>query len=270
MYLCIESFTFFSLFGMGVGSFVPSFIYIEDDVSRVNPFVPVVISVPSIPSVPVISVEMTVVFREPVVVISVVVMPVVGTPGVPVYRVVSPVPGGAPYYIVGHVYEPYYRPCGNFNVSGPYNCRIVPVCPSGITGIGCLGIIGFYYVIPSVKCFVTYKLYLYRTVAETLNGEYGYVLTFVPVENCLKHNCMNIPVNIVKDLYIIDVIIVIQVKIVDPGVLIVQAPFKPFKGFRFLEQFHYCIKIEVITRQTQIFIRIVLRHHCSPGCNYRC
>ena len=81
---------------------------------------------------------------------------------------------------------------------------------------------------------------------------------------------MNIPVNIVENLYIIDVMIVVKVKIVDPGVFIIQAPFKPFKSFGFLEQIHHRIKVKVVARKTQIFIRIFLRHHCCPGCNYRC
>ena len=59
----------------------------------------------------VVPVEMSVVFGKPMVVITVVVVPVVGTPGVPVAGIITPVPGGVPNNVVGHVDEPYYRPC---------------------------------------------------------------------------------------------------------------------------------------------------------------
>lgn len=111
MCLCIKGFAISSLFRTRVGGFVPSFIYIDSNVSRVDPSVPEVVSVPSIPSVTVVPVEMSVVIRKPVVMITVVVVPVVGTPGVPVAGIITPVPGGTPDYVVGHVNEPYYRPC---------------------------------------------------------------------------------------------------------------------------------------------------------------
>ena len=41
--------------------------------------------------------EVTVIFREPVVMVTVIVVPVVWTPGVPVFRIITPVPRRVPY-----------------------------------------------------------------------------------------------------------------------------------------------------------------------------
>jgi len=52
----------------------------------------------------------TVVVRIPVGMIAVIVVPVVGAPGMPVRRPVSPVPSRAPYVVVGKVNEADQRP----------------------------------------------------------------------------------------------------------------------------------------------------------------
>jgi hypothetical protein len=57
---------------------------------------------------------------------------------------------------------------------------------TGIPRIGGLpdifGIIGFNDVIAPIKGFITNQLKLDAAVAETFNGKYRHILTFVPVE----------------------------------------------------------------------------------------
>ena len=80
---------------------------------------------------------MTVIMVIPVVMVSVVEMPVIWPPRMPVGRVIAPVPGGVPCHIGGQVNKPYYRPCCNLIIGGSDNCNITGITP-GISGIGCL------------------------------------------------------------------------------------------------------------------------------------
>jgi len=73
-----------------------------------------------------------------------------------------------------------------------------------------------------------------------------------------KQLCVH-TIGIVLNRDIIDQIISIQVKVVDPGILVIEVPFEASRVSRFLEQFHYSIQIQVVSRQTKIFIRIILR-----------
>lgn len=77
---------------------------------------------------------------------------------------------------------------------------------------------------------------------------------------------MNIPVNIIVYHNVIDHVVAIQVEVVYHCTLVIQIPFEIFESFSFLEEFHNCIEIEVITWQTQIFIRIVLCPGYAPAC----
>jgi hypothetical protein len=65
-------------------------------------------------------------------------------------------------------------------------------------------------------------------------------------------------VNIIGYCKVIDVTVVVQVEVVDPGVLIVEASFKSFKRLRLLEKLHDCVEVQVVTRETQVFLRIIL------------
>jgi hypothetical protein len=110
-------------------------------------------------------------------VVTVVGVPVEGSPGPVVDRVVTPVPVGAPADIVGCIDEPDHRPGSNFIVCGSYHGHVVSVdCIALITGIGRLCIYGFHNVVPSVKILITDQLYPYLTVAQLLNCEDCHIL----------------------------------------------------------------------------------------------
>ncbi len=153
----------------------------------------------------------------PVVVVTVVVVPVQRSPGPVVDRVVPPVPVGAPYYVARAVDETDHRPCSYFIVGGGNHRDIFPLdCPAPVARVGCLSIDGFNNVIPSVKSLVTDKLYLYLTVAQLLNGEDCHILVFVAVKNRTHYYSVHIAVGVVCYGQIIHIPVIVQVEVVDP------------------------------------------------------
>jgi len=167
----------------------------------------------------------------PVVVVTVVVVPEERPPGMPVDRVVTPVPVGAPYDVAGTVDVPDHRPGCYLIVGGGDHGHIVPLDgPSGVTGIGRLSIVGLNYVIPSVKSLVADQLYLNLAVAKLLNGEYCHVLVLVTVKNRTEDYRVDIAADKIGNGKVIDITVVVQVEVVDPGVLLVKASFKGLKS----------------------------------------
>jgi len=203
--------------------------------------------------------------------ISVVVVPVVRSPGVPVCWVVAPVPVRAPYNVGGSVDESYQRPCANFDVSCGYHCIVSPVFAVAIvSGIGCLGVVRLDNVIPPVQIRVADQLYLHLSVTKLLDSEDCKVLVFVPVECGSQHNRMNVAVNKILDHDVVDKIIVVKVEVIDPGIFIIQVFFETFKCFRFLEQVHHGVKVEVVTWQSKVLCRVVLCSGCASCCYQQC
>lgn len=88
--------------------------------------------------------------------------------------------------------------------------------PSGVTRIGGFSIRGLDYVVSSVEGLIAYELYLYRTVAKTLDCENSHVLKLVPAHRYPEYDGVIITVGVVVDRYIIDVIIAVKIKVVDP------------------------------------------------------
>ncbi len=73
---------------------------------------------------------------------------------------------------------------------------------------------------------------------------------------------MNIAVDIVGDGQVINHVVTVKVEVVDPGVLVVEVPLESFEGLRLLEKLHHCVEIQIVTRETQVFLRIVLCPDC--------
>lgn len=94
-----------------------AFIYIDSDISRIDPLIAVVEIIPVRITGMVVAMEVTVVFREPVVMVTVIVVPVVWTPGMPVLRIITPVPRRVPYRIVWKINKSYKRPGIYLNIS---------------------------------------------------------------------------------------------------------------------------------------------------------
>lgn len=69
---------------------------------------------------------------------------------------------------------------------------------------------------------------------------------------------MDIAIDIIGNRDVIDQVVSVQVKIIDAGILRVELSFKLFKRFGFLKKLHYCIKIEVVPRKSQVFFRPIL------------
>ena len=77
---------------------------------------------------------------------------------------------------------------------------------------------------------------------------------------------MNITIDIIQYRNIVNIVVAIKVKVVDDLVRIVEASLKSLECCRFPEQVHYSVKIQVITWQTKIFLRIVLRLEHAACC----
>jgi hypothetical protein len=103
-----------------------------------------------------------IIVRVPVIMVAVVVVPVPGPPGMPVDRVVSPVPRRVPGNVEGIEDEPDHRPGSDFIICGSYHGNIVSVdCPAPVAGIRRFSIYGFNDIVLSVEVFITHELYLH-------------------------------------------------------------------------------------------------------------
>jgi hypothetical protein len=100
----------------------------------------------------------------PVGVVSVVVVPVVGSPWVPPHRADVPVPCRTPDYISGMVNVPYNRPGMDLNMNRSVGCdRSFYSANIGRVWsfLRISGIIGFNDVVFAIQCFVADQLYSY-------------------------------------------------------------------------------------------------------------
>jgi len=197
---------------------------------------------------------------------TIVVVVVERTPGVPVGGVIAPVPCGAPWDVAREVDISYYRPVGNQMDGYPASSCVARVVCSGVIVV----IIGFDYIILSVKCFVAYKLDVYCTIGEPLNGKHRNILCLTIIECYTKDNVMNIPVDIVLDCYIVDIIITVQIEVIDPRIRIVKVSFEFLEGLRFLEEIHYCVKIEVVPGQPKVIVRVIAGGQGGSHCHHYC
>jgi len=183
--------------------------------------------------VPVISIILWI----PVVVVAIVVVPVIRTPWAPPVWVIIPVPGRMPSNIRWQVHESDQRPCGHF--IGCYtvhdNCLTVHNrCCTNISRIG-----GFIYVgsiiwlnniVLTVHSFITDQLDPHLVIGFALHNKYSDVLVFTGINGHLKYDYMQIPFRFVDDPDVIDPVIPVEVKIIYPGILIIQVLFKTLQG----------------------------------------
>jgi hypothetical protein len=120
------------LFGVRIGLLVMPRLYPFTYIMRMRSSVAVIKVVPVVIAIIVTMMKMGVIIVIPVVMITVVEIPVIWSPRMPVFGVIAPVPCRMPYHIVGHVNKPYYRPVTNLIISCPDNGDI-----PGISGVGC-------------------------------------------------------------------------------------------------------------------------------------
>ncbi len=113
--------------------------------------------------------------------------------------------------------EPDHRPGSDFIVCGSYHGHVVSVdCPALVAGIRCLCIYRFYYIVSSVQRFITDKLNLHCPVADLLYGEDCDILLLVAAESRTQHYRMHITISVVGDGYVVNHVVAVEVKVVDP------------------------------------------------------
>jgi len=216
----------------------------------------------------------TVIVGIAVVMVTIVIMPVVRTPGTPPVRVVTPVPGRMPNHIGGQKDEPHQRPCSHLVGCHPvYHHGLSFYIPgvTRITRIGCfivsVGIIiGFNDIVFTIQGLIADQLDTNLVIGFTLNIEDGHVLVFTGIDGHLQYDHVNIPVSIIDHPYVVDPVVSVQVKVIDPGILIIQVAFKTLEGFRFLKEFHHGKEVQIVSRQTQVIVIIFpgMCHRRSP------
>ncbi len=158
---------------------------------------------------------MLVVVREPMAVIPVVIMIVIGSPRTPPGWVISPVPGGTPNSVSRVENIPDNRPEGyvdNRSTSPDY-FHVVAAGPD-ISGIRGFRIVWFNNIVSAIQSFIPDELYLGRSIIELLDRKNGHILRFVAIQGNPENNCVNIPVNIIRYRDIVNEVVPIQVEVV--------------------------------------------------------
>ncbi len=84
---------------------------------------------------------------------------------------------------------------------------------------------------------------------------------------------MHLAVPVIGNSNVINTVVAVKVEIVDPVIPVVETSLERLKSHGIAEQVHYSVKIEVVTRETQVFLREVLAAdccHCCQDCEDRC
>jgi hypothetical protein len=84
---------------------------------------------------------------------------------------------------------------------------------------------------------------LHIPVPQFLHNEHRNILLLSAIQGGTQNDGVYSTFHIIRNRYVIDELIPVQVQVIDHGLLVVQAPFKTFKRFRLLEQVHHCIEI---------------------------
>ena len=74
---------------------------------------------------------------------------------------------------------------------------------------------------------------------------------------------MNVPIFIIGNSYVIDHIVTVKVEVVDMRVFGIEIPLKSLKSLRLLEKIHNCVKVQIVTWETQVLLGIVLCPDCG-------
>jgi hypothetical protein len=173
---------------------------------------------------------MAIIMIVPVIMIPIVVMPVMGSPGAPVPGIVPPVPGRSPNDVSRMVNIPDHRPGGNIIIGRGDHIGISGVHISGISRIRRFSIDGFHNIVRSVESLIPDQLDLHRSVPQFFHHEDSNILLLVAVQCRPKDDGVYISIDIIRNRYIINQIISVQVQVINHGLLIVQAPLKSFQG----------------------------------------
>jgi len=69
---------------------------------------------------------------------------------------------------------------------------------------------------------------------------------------------MHVPVFIIRNSYVVNHIVTVEVEVVDVRVLVIEISLESFKSLRLLEELHNRVEVQIVTRETQVFLGIVL------------
>jgi hypothetical protein len=231
---------------------------VVDNVRRICPLAAIIIALIVRVIMMVVMMVISVIVRIPVVMVAIIVMPVIGAPGMPVVRIITPVPGRMPCHVGGQEHETDQWPGCDLDGRNPiyhnrlsvhYSCSACISRIGRLTGIPAVRIvIGFNDIVLSIQGLISDQLDPDLITGITLHNEDSNVLVLADIDGYLQDDDMHILVGLVNDPYIVDIIVSVQIKVVDPIVLIIQGSFETFEGFGFLKKLHYGIKVQVITR----------------------
>ncbi len=200
--------------------------------------------------------------------ITVVVVKVPGVVDLPPDGIIFPVPGGAPGNVPRAVDIYHHRPLPHIVVVAGYNCRSA-IVDRGSIPYQLLFIHGerLYNVIGTVEKLITNDLYQYLFSSALFDNYHCHILIFIAAKKSAQHNVVNTTALIVGDGYVVNPVVAIEIEVVNPRVPVVQTPLKRFQGGRVAEQIQDRIEVQVVTRQTQVLLREVLRsHYRGDGC----
>lgn len=166
--------------------------------------------------------------------------------------------------------KPDHWPGCDIIIGGSNHIHIFSVSLPGVSRIRRFGIDRFNDIVRPVKRLIPDQLNLDRTVPQLFNHENSNILLLVTVKGCAKCYGMDISVNIVRNRNVVNIIITVKIQVIDGGFLIIQASLKRFQCLRLLEEIHHGIKVQIVSRQTKIFIGIVLGSNSRSCCDKEC
>lgn len=173
-----------------------------------------------------------------------------------------------PYYIGRCEYIPYDRPGLYFNVGCAGYDHCFHGSAAGVAWVWCFtgSSHGFDDVILAIKVFIADQLNLDLAPVVLVNGKNGYVLVFLLVDGDLQYYGVVISISIIDHFDIVDQVIAVQVEVVDFSIGGIEVTFKPFECFRLLEEVHHGVEVQVITREVQFFISVILSFQVESEC----
>jgi hypothetical protein len=111
---------------------------------------------------------------------------------------------------------------------------------------------------------------VHSAVGEPLNDKHRDILRLIVVERHPEDDVVNTSVYIVMHCYIVDIIIAVQIEVVYPQIRIVKLSFEFLKGLRLLEEIHYRVKIEIVSGQSKVIVRVTSGGQSGSRCHQYC
>jgi hypothetical protein len=124
------------------------------------------------------------------------------------------------------------------------------------------GVDRLYYVVPPVEEFVANDLYHNPLLLQPLHHYHRHVLVLVASQHRAQNDIMYPAVAVVRYGNVVNPPVTVKVEVVDPRIPVVETSLEGFKGGGIAEQVQNRIKVQVVTRETQVLLREVLCPDC--------